>query len=138
MDCTPSPNCALFIDLRYGAILVCDMPVSKCLLRHNGGQADLSQSGAIEAMAARTQKAPEVPGPWSQVVMVRNAVAASGSLQTAVLTGSEPETGQVAIAHRDPAAFDQKAVDEGHQAAEQRAGGQEGDRCGLGHGLSPF
>ena len=46
---------------------------------------------------------------------------------------SEAETGEVAVANGDAAARGQQAVDRGHQAAEQRAGGQEADGCSLGH-----
>ena len=50
-----------------------------------------------------------------------------------VFSGSETETGEVAVADGNAAAGRQKAVDGSHQAAEQGAGGQEADGCGLGH-----
>ena len=53
------------------------------------------------------------------------------------LRASEPEIGQVAIAHRNAGAGHQQAVDRRHQAAEQRAGGRETDGSCLGHGV-PF
>ena len=49
------------------------------------------------------------------------------------LRASEPEIGQVAIAHRNAGAGHQQAVDRRHQAAEQRAGGKKADGCSLGH-----
>ena len=56
---------------------------------------------------------------------------------SAVFSGSETEGWQVTVANRNAAAGGQQAVDGGHQAAEQGAGGQEADRCSLGHGV-PF
>ena len=50
-----------------------------------------------------------------------------------VFSGSETETGEVAVANGDAGTRGQQAVDRGHQAAEQGAGGQEADGCGLGH-----
>jgi hypothetical protein len=50
-----------------------------------------------------------------------------------VFSGSETETGEVAVADGNAAAGGQKAVDGSHQTAEQGAGGQEADRCSLGH-----
>ena len=50
-----------------------------------------------------------------------------------VFSGSETETGEVAVADGNTAAGGQKAVDGGHQTAEQGAGGQEADGCSLGH-----
>ena len=41
--------------------------------------------------------------------------------------------GEIAVANGDAAARGQQAVDRGHQAAEQRAGGKEADGCSLGH-----
>ena len=46
---------------------------------------------------------------------------------------SETKIGEVAVADGDAAARGQKAVDRGHQAAEQGAGGKEADGCSLGH-----
>ena len=50
------------------------------------------------------------------------------------LRASEAKAGEVAVANGDAAARDQQAVDRGHQAAEQRAGGKEADGCSLEHG----
>lgn len=50
-----------------------------------------------------------------------------------VLSDSKTEMGQVTVPDGDAAAGDQQAIDGGHQAAEQGAGGQEVDRCSLGH-----
>ena len=50
-----------------------------------------------------------------------------------VFSGSETETGEVAIADGNAAAGGQQAIDGSHQAAEQGAGGQEADGCSLGH-----
>ena len=52
--------------------------------------------------------------------------------------GSETEARHVAIADGDAAAFGQQAVDRSHHAGEQGGGGQQADRCSLGHGVSPF
>ena len=41
--------------------------------------------------------------------------------------------GQVAVADGNAAGGGQQAVDGSHQTAEQGAGGQEADGCGLGH-----
>src|SRR6202022_2146652 len=49
------------------------------------------------------------------------------------LTVSKSETGEVAIARRDPGAGHQQAVDRGHQAGEQAVGGCEADGSSLGH-----
>jgi hypothetical protein len=46
---------------------------------------------------------------------------------------SEAERGELAVANRNAAARNQKAVDGSHQAAEQGTGGQEADGCSLGH-----
>lgn len=46
---------------------------------------------------------------------------------------SETEIGEIAVADGDAAARGQKAVDGGHQAAEQGAGRKEADGCSLGH-----
>jgi len=52
---------------------------------------------------------------------------------TPLFSASETEIGQVAVADGDAAAGGQQAVDGGHEAAEQGAGGHEADRCSLGH-----
>src|SRR6476646_10351821 len=50
------------------------------------------------------------------------------------LSGSEPETGQVAIADRDAGARHQQAIDIGHQATEERGGRREAERRSrIGH-----
>ena len=54
-------------------------------------------------------------------------------LQKQRILRSEAETGEVAVANGDTAARGQQAVDRGHQAAEQRAGGKKADGCSLGH-----
>ena len=53
------------------------------------------------------------------------------------LAVSEAETGKVAVAIGDVGAGGQQAVDSGHQADEQGAGGHEADRGSLGH-FVPF
>ena len=45
--------------------------------------------------------------------------------------------GEIAVADGNAAAGGQQAVDRSHQPAEQVGGGQEADRCSLGHGV-PF
>ena len=57
--------------------------------------------------------------------------------ETACLKDSNPETGEVAIAHCDTRRAHQQAVDRGHQAAEQGGGRREADSSSLGH-LSPL
>src|SRR5882762_3852716 len=54
------------------------------------------------------------------------------------LTVSKSETGEVAIARRDPGAGHQQAVDRGHQAGEKAVGGCEADGSSLGHWSSLF
>src|SRR5688500_18228244 len=51
---------------------------------------------------------------------------------------SETKIGEVAVADGDAAARGQKAVDRGHQAAEQGGGGKQADGCNLGHGCPLF
>src|SRR4051812_28679898 len=53
--------------------------------------------------------------------------------QNPLFSGSETETGEVAVADGNTAAGGQQAVDGGHQTAEQGAGGQEADGCSFGH-----
>ena len=54
-------------------------------------------------------------------------------LRSCEVLASEAETGEVAVTNGDAAARGQQAVDRGHQAAEQRAGGKKADGCSLGH-----
>src|SRR5687768_6442653 len=82
----------------------------------------------------RMKMAPETPGHWS-TCLARLAPPCADFLQEACgVSGSKPKIGEVAVANGDAAARRQKAVDRGHQAAEQGAGGNEADRCSLGHG----
>jgi hypothetical protein len=57
--------------------------------------------------------------------------------ETARLKASNPEAGEIAIAHCDTSRAHQQAVDRGHQAAEQGCGRREPDSSSLGH-LSPL
>ena len=50
-----------------------------------------------------------------------------------VFSGSETETGEIAVADGNAAAGGQQAIDGSHQTAEQGGGGQEADGCSLGH-----
>ena len=64
---------------------------------------------------------------------MRLALLQASCAGSRAVLASETKTGEVTVANGDAAARGQEAVDRGHQAAEQRAGGQEADGCSLGH-----
>jgi len=95
-------------------------------------RADLSQTLVKPAVVANKKMAPETGA------MIQSAKAGVVRLiapvrRNPVFSGSETETGEVAVADGNAAAGGQQAIDGSHQAAEQGAGGQEADGCSLGH-----
>lgn len=109
------------------------MPGTQLLLRPIAIRADLSQT-LVKPAACRQQKmAPETGAmdPIRAKAGVGRPIAPAR--RNPLFSGSETETGKVAVADGDAAAGGQQAVDRSHQAAEQRAGGQEADGCSLGH-----
>ena len=110
------------------------MPGRKPLLPRIGVRADLSQMLAKDDGRLQTKNGPGKPGPIG--ANHRGPDRSPGSrlcAETLYFQGSETEAGKVAVANGNTAGGGQQAVDGDHQAAEQGAGGQEADRCSLGH-----
>jgi hypothetical protein len=103
------------------------------LLQRTGIRADLSQSLVKAGGRLQTKMAPENRDHWFNPSRGRAARPIGPARRTPIISGSETEMGEVAIADGDTAAGGQQAVDGSHQTAEQGAGGQEADGCGLGH-----
>jgi hypothetical protein len=103
------------------------------LLQPTGTWADLSQTRVNAGGRLHKKMAPENRGHWFNPSRGRAVRPIAPVRRNPVFSGSETETGEVAVANGDAAAGGQKAVDRSHQAAEQGAGGQEADGCSLGH-----
>jgi len=103
------------------------------LLQPAGIWADLSQTRVNAGGRLQTKMAPENRGHWFSPSGGRAVRPIAPVRRNPVFSGSEAETGEVAIADRNAAAGGEQAVDGSHQAAEQGAGGQEADRYSLGH-----
>lgn len=100
--------------------------------------ADLSQS-LVKAAAARKQKmAPEAGAIKFRSSKARSFFGSRPFTESLYFQGLETKTGQVAVADGNAAAGGQQAVDRSHHAREQGGGGQEADRCSLGHGCPLF
>src|SRR6266850_1234753 len=120
---------------RYGVFLYAICQYANPILQPTGIRADLSQSLVKPAAGCRQSKknGPGNRGHWFNPSRGRAARLAAPVRRTPVFSGSETETGEVAVADGNAAAGGQQAVDGGHQTAEQGAGGQEADGCSLGH-----
>jgi len=84
-------------------------------------------------LGCETKKAPETRGHLLEPLRARHGPDRAVGAGARCFQASEAETGKIAIADGDTAALGQQAVDGSHQAAEQRAGGQEADGSSLGH-----
>jgi hypothetical protein len=74
------------------------------------------------------------PGPFIQNSVFRPRPETKETIaETLDLQASKPGIGLVAIADRDPGAGHQKAVDGGHQAAQEAGGWSEAGGSSVGH-----
>ena len=107
------------------------------LLRPTGTWADLSQTRVNAGGRLQKKMAPENRGHWFNPSRGRAVRPIAPVRRNPVFSGSETETGEVAVANGDAGTRGQQAVDRGHQAAEESAGGCEAEGGGLGH-FVPF